>query len=344
MKEPKNRPHWEEAKMNTLTKRAFVLGSAVAGAAVSMPSVLRAQATVLRWGEMLPTTHPQVQMVERIAKQVKEKTSGRVDIQSFPAGQLGSGKDMMEAVASGALTMTTDGAAALSSFLPQLSVVEAPYLWRDAAHMAKVAKAPVFAQMNAELEKKRGMRMAAVTYYGKRHLTTGTKVVKSAADVAGLKLRVPPVDTFRAMVEAWGAKATPVNFNELYLALSQGAVDGQENPLPTIHSAKLQEVQKHLILTGHIITPRLIIVNTDFWKSLNDADRATVEAAIADGVAWQDQELANQEAGLVATLKAAGMSVTEPDMDSFRKPVLDSVPKQFESKWGKGTWDALASL
>ena len=86
MKEPKNRPHWEEAKMSTLTKRAFVLGSAVAGAVVSMPSVLRAQATVLRWGEMLPTTHPQVQMVERIAKQVKEKTSGRVDIQSFPAG------------------------------------------------------------------------------------------------------------------------------------------------------------------------------------------------------------------------------------------------------------------
>ena len=132
--------------MSTLTKRAFVLGSAVAGAVVSMPSVLRAQATVLRWGEMLPATHPQVQMVDRIAKQVKEKTGGRVDIQSFPNGQLGSGKDMMESVASGALTMTTDGAAALGSFLPQLSVVEAPYLWRDAAHMAKVAKTPIFAR------------------------------------------------------------------------------------------------------------------------------------------------------------------------------------------------------
>ena len=229
--------------MATMTKRAFLAGTAAAGSGVFMPAIARAQAVTLRWGEMLPTTHPQVQMVERIAKEVKEKTSGRIDIQGFPAGQLGSGKDMMESVASGALTMTTDGAAALGSFLPQLSVVEAPYLWRDAAHMAKVAKAPVFAQMNAELEKKRGMRMAAVTYYGKRHLTTGSKAVKSAADVAGLKLRVPPVDTFRAMVEAWGGKATPVNFNELYLALSQGAVDGQENPLPTIHSAKLQEVQ-----------------------------------------------------------------------------------------------------
>jgi tripartite ATP-independent transporter DctP family solute receptor len=327
-----------------LTKRAFLAGSAAAGAMIAMPGVLRAQATVMRWGEMLPTSHPQVQMVERIAKEVKEKTSGRIDIQSFPAGQLGSGKDMMESVASGALTMTTDGAAALGSFLPQLSVVEAPYLWRDPAHMSKVAKAPVFAKMNEELVKKRGMRMAAVTYYGKRHLTTGSKEVKSAADVAGLKLRVPPVDTFRAMVEAWGAKATPVNFNELYLALSQGAVDGQENPLPTIHSAKLQEVQKHLILTGHIITPRLIVINEDFWKGLKEADRTVLETAIANGVSWQDAELSNQEGSLVATLKAAGMSVTEPDLESFSKPVLASLPKQFEGKWGKGTWDALAAL
>lgn len=330
--------------MTKLTKRALLAGSAAGAAVIAMPTVLRAQATVLRWGEMLPTTHPQVQMVDRIAREVKEKTSGRVDIQSFPAGQLGSGKDMMESVASGALTMTTDGAAALGSFLPQLSVVEAPYLWRDPAHMSKVAKAPVFTQMNDDLIKKRGLRMAAVTYYGKRHLTTGSKAVKSAADVAGLKLRVPPVDTFRAMVEAWGAKATPVNFNELYLALSQGAVDGQENPLPTIHSAKLQEVQKHLILTGHIITPRLIVINQDFWKGLKDADRTILETAIANGVAWQDAELASQEGSLVATLKAAGMSVTEPDLDSFSKPVLASLPKQFEGKWGKGTWDALAAL
>jgi TRAP-type C4-dicarboxylate transport system substrate-binding protein len=135
-----------------------------------------------------------------------------------------------------------------------------------------------------------------------------------------------------------------VNFNELYLALSQGAVDGQENPLPTIHSAKLHEVQKHLILTGHIITPRLVIVNTDFWKGLKDADRSVLETAIANGVAWQDAELASQEGSLVATLKAAGMSVTEPDLESFRKPVLATLPAQFESKWGKGTWDTLAAL
>jgi tripartite ATP-independent transporter DctP family solute receptor len=299
---------------------------------------------VLRWGEMLPTTHPQVQMVERIAKDIKDKTGGKVEIQAFPNGQLGSGKDMMEAVSSGALTMTTDGAAALGAFLPQLSVIEAPYLWRDAAHMAKVAKAPLFAQMNEDLVKKRGIRMVAVTYYGKRHVTTGSKEMHSVADFKGFKLRVPPVDTFRAMVEAWGGQATPINFNELYLALSQGAVDGQENPLPTIQSAKLNEVQKFLVLTGHIITPRLVIVNEEFWKGLSAADRATLEASIAAGVAWQDAELARQEGTLVATLQGAGMTVIEPDLESFRKPVLAKLPAQFEAKWGKGTWDALAAL
>jgi TRAP-type C4-dicarboxylate transport system substrate-binding protein len=220
--------------MNDLTRRRFLAGAAAAGGIVFAPAVLRAKETVIRWGEMLATTHPQVQMIDKIASFAKEKSSGRIDIQSFPNGQLGSGKDMMDSVVSGALAFTTDGAAALGSLLPQLSVIEAPYLWRDAAHMSKVAGSPQFAAMNKELVSKRGLRMLAVTYYGKRHLTTGSRLVKTAADMAGFKLRVPPVDTFRAMAEAWGAKATPINFNELYLALSQVYVDGQEFQLKTI--------------------------------------------------------------------------------------------------------------
>jgi len=330
--------------MTKITRRTILAGSAAAGALLGAPTILRAQATTIRWGEMLAPTHPQVQMVERVAKEVKEKTSGRIDIQSFPNGQLGSGRDMMEAVTSGALQMTTDGAGALAALLPQLSVIESPYLWRDAAHMAKCAASPQFAKMNEDMAARRSMRMVAVTYYGKRHLTTGTKAVRSVGDMAGFKLRVPPVDVFRAMAEAWGARATPVNFNELYLALNQGAVDGQENPLPTIHSAKLFEVQKFLVLTEHIITPRLVVVNEGFWKGLRPADRDIVQAALASAAAWQDKELLGQEASLIDTLKAAGMTVIAPDLAQFRDPVLAKVPAMFEERWGKGTFDALRSL
>jgi TRAP-type transport system periplasmic protein len=325
-------------------RRRFLAGATAAGAGIAMPGVLRAQATTIRWGELLAATHPQVQMADRIARDVKEKTSGRIDIQLFPNGQLGTGKDMIESVSAGALQLTTDGAGALGAFLPQLSLIEAPYLWRDAAHLAKVTSTPLFAKMNEELVAKRGMRMLNVTYYGKRHLTTGTKNVRSPADMVGFKLRVPPVDVFQAMADAWGARATPIAFPELYLALSQGAVDGQENPLPTIQSGKFFEVQKFLVLTEHIITPRMIIANDAFWKALPAADRALLQAAFDAGAAWQDKELLSQEASLVATLKAAGMTVIEPNLEEWRKPVLAAVPAKFETRWGKGSFEAMLAL
>ena len=329
---------------SSISKRQFLGSTAAAAAGMACPTLLRAQTTTIRWGESLAASHPQVQMAERVAKAVKESTGGRIDIQVFPNSQLGSGKDMIEAVSAGALQLTTDGAGALGAFLPQLSVIEAPYLWRDAAHMAKAAGTPLFAKMNDDLVAKRGMRMLNITYYGKRHLTTGSKAVRTPADMAGFKLRVPPVDTFRAMAEAWGARATPIAFGELYLALSQGAVDGQENPLPTIQSGKFFEVQKFLVLTEHIITPRMVIVNEAFWKGLRPADRDALQAAFAAGAAWQDKELLSQESTLVGTFKAAGMTVIEPDLAAWRKPVLDSVPKLFAEKWGKGSFESLLAL
>ena len=330
--------------MSHITKRQLMAGTAALSSGLAAPTVLRAQASVIRWGESLATSHPQVQMAERIAKEVKEKSGGRIDIQVFPNSQLGTGKDMIEAVSAGALQMTTDGAGQLGAFLPQVSVIEAPYLWRDAAHMAKAASTPLFAKMNTDLVAKRGMRMLNITYYGKRHLTTGNKAVKSPADMAGFKLRVPPVDVFRAMAEAWGARATPIAFAELYLALSQGAVDGQENPLPTIQSGKFFEVQKFLVLTEHIITPRMIIVNDAFWKALPNADRDLVQSAFDAGAKWQDAELLSQEATLIGTLKAGGMTVIEPNLAEWRKPVLETVPKKFEDKWGAGTFESLLKI
>ena len=137
--------------MTRISKRTFISGAAAACAGLAAPTLLRAQAMALRWGESLAVSHPQVQMAERISKEVKEKSGGRIDMQVFPNSQLGSGKDMIEAVSAGALQMTTDGAGAIGAFLPQLSVIEAPYLWRDAAHLAKVAATPLYAKLNDDL-------------------------------------------------------------------------------------------------------------------------------------------------------------------------------------------------
>jgi len=240
--------------------------------------------------------------------------------------------------------MVTEGGALIGQFLPQISIIEAPYIWKDAAHMSRALSSPLMDDLNKSLVEKRGIRIIATNYYGKRHVTSGTREIRTVADMQGFKLRVPEVDTFKAMAEAWGAKPTPLNFGELYLALSQGAVDGQENPLPTIQSGKLFEVQKYLVLTGHIITPRLVIVNDAAWQKMKESDRAVVQAAIRSAAAWNDREILSQEAGLADTFKKGGMIVIEPDVESFRKPVLAKVPAMFEAKWGKGLWERLQAL
>jgi len=322
------------------TRRAALAGLAAA------PFVLRgARAqTAIRWATVLGPTHPEAIMIKRISEDLRAKSNGRLVIQDFPGGQLGSPADQVEGTASGAITIVSEGAAAVGQFAPALSIIEAPYIWRDREHMAKALASPLLDDLNNTLVSRRGLRIIGTLYYGKRHVTTGSKQVRTAADMQGFKLRVPPVDVFRAMAEAWGARPTPINFGELYLALSQGAVDGQENPLPTIQSAKLFEVQKFLVLTGHIITPRLILINERAWQGLSASDRDLLRAAVAAGSQWQDSELASQESAAVAQLQAAGMTVIEPDIESFRKPVLDTVPQKFADRWGRGLWEKLQAL
>ncbi len=321
-----------------------MMRTSIAVALSVIAAFANAQQVTIRWGDVVPATHPSAQMIERIAADVKAKSSGRIAIQAFPAGQLGGSRDMIDAVANGAQQVVTEGAANFGAWVPSISVVEAPYVWRDAAHLQKAMSGPIGAQFNDTLVKARGMRILGTTYYGTRHITTTSKEVKTPADMVGFKLRVPENDVFKAMAEAWGAKPTPMNFGELYLALKQNVVDGQENPLPTIKSGKFDEVQKYLVLSGHIITPRLVVVNEAFWQGLAPADRKIIEDAVKAGIAWQDEELQKQEKALVDTFKAAGMTVITPDAKAFRDPVLAKVPKMFEAKWGAGTFEKIQAI
>ena len=313
------------------------------GAALGAASA-HAQQVTIRWGDVVGGTHPSVQMIDRIAAEAKQKSGGRIVIQSFPGGQLGGSRDMIDAVANGAQQVVTEGAANFGAWVPSISVVEAPYIWRDAAHLDKAMNGPIGEQFNETLVKARGMRILGTTYYGTRHITTTSKEVRSPADMVGFKLRVPENDVFKAMAEAWGAKPTPMNFGELYLALKQNVVDGQENPLPTIKSGKFDEVQKYLVLTAHIITPRLVVVNEAFWQALSAGDRRIISDAVKNGIAWQNAELIRQEGTLVDTFKAAGMTVVTPDPRAFRDPVLAKVPKMFESKWGAGMVERIQAV
>lgn len=318
--------------------------AAVAAAVVcALYGAAQAQ-TILRWGDVVGGSHPQVQMIDRVAAEVKAKTGGRVEIQAFAGGQIGGSRDMIEAVANGSQQLVTEGAANFGAWIPSISVVEAPYIWRDPQHLIKALNGPLLAQYNEQLVKARGMRILGAVYYGTRHVTTSTKAVNTLADMKGLKLRVPENDVFKAMAESWGARPTPMNFNELYLALKQGVVDGQENPLPTIKSGKFYEVQKYLVLSGHIMTPRLVVVNDAAWQKIAAADRKAVEDVLKTQMAWADSQIIAQEKTLVDEFKAAGVTVLQPDVAEWRKATLAAVPPKFEAKWGKGTYESIANM
>jgi tripartite ATP-independent transporter DctP family solute receptor len=299
---------------------------------------------VLKWGDTQPLTHPSVAMVERINAEVSAKTGGRVTIDVFPSSQLGSSRDQIEAVSTGTQDIVTEGAANFGQWVPAIGITEAPYIWRDMDHLVKTMNGPIGQEFSKELIAKRNMRILGTTYYGVRHLTTTNRRVEKVADMNGLKFRVPENDVFRAMAEAWGAKPTPMTFSELYLALQQSVVDAQENPLPTIDSGKFQEIQKYLILTSHVITPRLVVINEGVFQKLSGEDQKALIDAVANGITWQNAEVQRQEQSLIDTFKAAGMIIIEPDVAAFRKAVLDVVPKMFESRWGTGTWDKIQAV
>ncbi len=182
------------------TKRCigFLIGLGLSGLAVAQ------QPVVLRWGDVVAGGHPQVVMIDRVAAEVKAKTNGRVDIQGFPGGQMGSSRDMIEAVANGTQQLITEGAANFGAWIPSISVTEAPFVWRNPAHLIKAMNGPLLEKYNEQLIKARGMRILGAVYYGTRHLTTSDRAIKTVADAKGLKVRVPENDVFKRWPKVGG--------------------------------------------------------------------------------------------------------------------------------------------
>ena len=302
------------------------------------------QKITLKWASVHPPIHPASQMMARIAEEISEKTNGRIEIKCFPGSQLGGSKDLIRAVQKGDIDMVSEGAANFGQYVPSATIAEAPYIWRSIGHLESALNGAFGQKINEALVRESGMRMLGAMYYGTRHLSTSTKAIHSVADCAGMNIRVPENDLFVAMAHAWGSNSKPITFSELYLALQYNIVDGQENPLPTFASAKLQEVQKYVILTGHVMTPALVVINEAAWQKLEAADREILKASLAKNIEWQNDEIVKQENELIASLKAQGITVITPDVESFRVATLKTLPPLFEAKWGKGTWESIQAI
>src|SRR5262249_35299403 len=208
--------------------------------------------TKLKWAHVYETAEPYHKWSVWAADEIKKRTSGRYEIEVFPASTLGKETDINQGLTLGTVDIIISGASFAARSFPRLGVGYYPYTFRDADHLLKYAQSDVFRELAEGYKAKTGTQMTAVTYYGARHATSN-RAFKNCDEMKGLKIRVPDVPAYMALPRACGANPTPIAFAEVYLALQNGTVDAQENPLPTIEAKKFYEVQKNIILTGHII-------------------------------------------------------------------------------------------
>jgi TRAP-type transport system periplasmic protein len=218
----------------------------------------------------------------------------------------------------------------MSSEVDLFGVFEMPYIVKNRQHMAKIEKEVFWAKLAPEAEKK-GLKVLAVWENGERHLTNNKRPIKVPADLAGIKLRVPEGKWRVKMFQAYGANPSPMKFSELFTALQTGVMDGQENPFTQIYSAKLQEVQKYLSLSGHVYTPAYLTVGKTKWDSLPPDVRKILEDTAKETQAYVYEQAAKDDAELLGKIKQAGVQVNDVDKDAFiaaSKPIYDDFGKE----------------
>jgi tripartite ATP-independent transporter DctP family solute receptor len=254
---------------------------------------------------------------QEFVKQVNAKLAGKAKITLYGSSQLGGDKEMLQKMKLGTMEMSLPSTV-MSSEADVFGLFEMPYLVKDRQHLAKIEKEIVIPKMYPAAEAK-GLKILAMWENGYRHLTNNKHPIRVPADLRGIKLRVPEGKWRVKMFQAYGANPSPMKFSELFTALSTGVMDGQENPLPQIFSAKLYEVQKYLSLSGHVYAPVYLAVGAKKWATLPADVRQVieVEAKSAQAFCYATADRLDQE--WLDKMKAAGIQVNEVDKEAFIK-------------------------
>jgi tripartite ATP-independent transporter DctP family solute receptor len=283
---------------------------------------------IIKVGHGHTATHSYQLGLEQSKKFIEEKTNGRISVKFYPSAQLGNERQMQESLTAGTLEMTITGLVNL--YDPAFALFDFPYLYTNREQIKAVMYSDLMDDMGKVLVKK-GMRIIGLMEVGFRMITSN-KPIKTPDDLKGFKIRTPEsnaqIETFRAM----GAKPTPMSFNELYGALQQGIVDGQENPLENIYNAKFYEVQKYVTASKHIYNFAYVLVSEKFWQTLSKEDQNLLTYAIREGCFWQINYLSKREAELEQELKDNGMEFIYPDLELFKKASLGAYESDFFKK------------
>jgi TRAP-type transport system periplasmic protein len=307
-----------------------------------VPACEKSEKVVLKLGHIAEPSNPYGQGAAHFAKLVGEKSKGAIEVKVFPSSQLGDQKALIEGLIYGTVDMTLTGTAELGTFQPQIAVFDMPFLLKDRAHANK-ALDTVGMDLGKPLEAK-GLKLLGYMENGIRHLTNNTRAVSTPADMKGLKIRVMNNKVYIEMMKALGASPTPMSFAELYSALQQGTIDGQENPSAHIYTKRFYEVQKYASLTAHAYAPEPLLISMTTWKKLDDNQKKIIQEAAKEAIAWQRNLSEKQDQEFWDKIKATGkIQVLTVD----RKPFIEatqSVYKDLAPLVGQANIDAIKAL
>src|SRR5688572_7109404 len=302
-----------------------VLAAALA-AAFAMPALAQ---TEIKFGHVGEPGSLFAASADEFAKRANAKLGAKAKVVVYGSSQLGGDKELLQKLKLGTVDIALPSTV-MSSEADLFGVFEMPYLVKDREHMKRIEK-DVFWKTLAPAAEARSLKVIAVWENGYRHITNSKRPINTPADLQGIKLRVPEGKWRVKMFQTYGANPSPMKFSEVFTALQTGVMDGQENPFTQIYSAKFQEVQKFLSLTGHVYTPAYVTAGAKKWASLPAEVRKTLEDAAKDTQSFVYAKAAKEEKDLLEKLKSGGMQVNTPNKNAFiaaSKPVYEEFAKE----------------
>lgn len=271
-------------------------------------------------GHTLDTTHPVHEALIYLDKRLTSISKGKMRLEIYPSGQLGTERELIELLQIGGLAMAKVSASPLEGFIPEMKLFSLPYLFDDADHYWKILNGDIGHQLLLAGE---AYRVRGLAYYeaGSRSFYSTENAIRTPADLAGMKIRVQNSQTAVATVKAMGGSPTPVSFGEIYTALQQGLVDGAENNPPSFYLSKHFEVSKYYTLDEHTSVPDIVLIGTPTWNKLSPQEREWLQHATSESVTHQRELWANATKQALDAVKAAGIEVIIPDKGKFKDQV-----------------------
>jgi tripartite ATP-independent transporter DctP family solute receptor len=287
-----------------------------------------------------------VKMLYVFRDDLAKSAPGRFEVQVHHSGTLFRQGAEVVAMQRGNLEMALLSMQDIARQLPEYSIFTAGYLIRDPAHLRKVWGGPIGDEARRRIAQEMGIELLQVVYLGTRELgLREPRPVKTPADLAGVKLRMPGSKEWLFLGQALGASATPLAFTEVYLGLKTGTIDAQDNPLPTLKSAKFYEVTKQIVLTGHLVDSLQLSISAKTWGALPASDRDAVRKAAAAAAKYNDENRAREEKELIEFFRGQGIAVGTPDVESFRKTVQAAYLKsEYAQKWPRGLLERINAV